>query len=541
MDFTLEVDNRNVTLRGPGVARRAIMAELDRITSYKIAGSHFAPSYKKRKSNGERVWDGKEHLLKMHAATGRFRFPTGLLEDIQEALAGAGCTFNVEEARTTRPPRDWPWNPAVVMRDYQEDAVEALAQAPVRGCGILKIAIRGGKTKTAARAVWRLKPASVLFIVPSTLLLHQSRADIAEAFGVPVEEIGIIGEGIWEERPFTVAMIHTLANARGGWREVSEPAVECRMEKIGGKLVRVEFCPLQKKDGKRKGARLVPVTTKTRRKFPQDTRYTELMRNTDMALFDECHHLKAETWHGVMMDLDARYKLGLSATVDLANEAENEKGAIWLKACCGPVRVDISMSDLIEHGSLMAPTFWLVECREPHGVDDAEWSQELRDVCIYENSARNSLIMTAAEKLVRGEGMKTLVVTNRHNHIAILQQGLEWLGLKVSVVIGGMKRPIREERIKAFVDGETDVLLGTVFGEGVNIPVIEGVIVGEGGADAKAAVQRLRNLTKIEGKKAPIVVDFMDLMHPDFARHSLERLETYRAERAFRFVRKRSL
>ncbi len=43
----------------------------------------------------------------------------------------------------------------------------------------------------------------------------------------------------------------------------------------------------------------------------------------------------------------------------------------------------------------------------------------------------------------------------------------------------------------------------------------------------------MRNMTISEGKTTAVMVDFIDLTNPYFARHSKQRLKVYRSEEAF--------
>lgn len=532
MDFVLNADNQHVTIGGPGVGRRSVMAALDAVTSYKVAGSHFSPSFKARKTDGTRLWDGKQHLLKYHRGTGAYRVPRGLLEDVIATLEAEGCTYELHDTARKPGKRVFEWNTARTPRPYQEEIVDILE---ARQGGIVKMSIRGGKTLTSARAIHRLQPATTVFITTSILLLHQSRAEIAGLLCLPVEDVGVIGEGVWEEKPITIASIQTLAVARGGRVTTHKPAVLERIDMVKGTPTKVQWCQLQyvtREDG----------TTAPEPKLvecvvvkPQDPRYAPLVKSTDLVFFDECHHLKGEAWRDVMLDFDSFWRVGLSATVYLDQKGENEKGAIWFKACCGPVRCDITMTQLINDGYLMRPMFWIVPVVEPRGYKSYEWSPDLRDTLIHENAHRNRLAVKAAQLLVHEHGMRTLIVAHQHNHIRALVAALEAAGLRVVSVTGKDKTAVREERVRAFMDRKVDVLVGNVLGEGVNLPDLEGVINVAGGKDWKAAIQRMRNLTKVEGKKDPIVVDLVDQTHPKFAAHAAQRLRAYKSEAAFRF------
>jgi superfamily II DNA or RNA helicase len=481
----LDLDNRFIRIHGIAGNRKAL-AKLDEVTSYKVAGAHFTPAFRAKR------WDGREHLLAFTNGKG-YNVPTGMLEDVIECLEEHGFEYEIDASRRKEPGKKIAveWNDAITLRPYQVDAVEAIldeARGELMGAGILQMPIRSGKTKTAAAIIARLTRRT-LFIVPSQMLLHQTRASLAESFDVELEEIGQIGDSEWIEKPITVASVQTLTRACGGKR------------------------------GKKT--------------HPQDPRYTALKTRVDIVFFDECHHLRAQQWRTVVLDFDSRYKIGLSATVYFDASRQQERGVIWLRACTGRVVFEVSPSSLIEAGYLMRPDIRLFKITEPRGISEDDWGQELTDAAIHFNEHRNAKIVSIAEELIAG-GLRTLIVTNRKEQAGKLQELLTERDIPAGVITGEDKSGARRGLVKAFVDRKLQALIGTVFGEGVDIPEIDAVINAEGGRDVKATVQRMRCLTPHDGKTEAVFVDFMDLTNGYFAKHSRERLKAYKAEPAFK-------
>lgn len=481
MEVQLIVDNKFICIKN---ASRATIRKIGKITSYLVAGHYFSPSFRARR------WDGREHLLKYSKKYG-YRVHTGLLINIVTFLKENKIKFKViDKRRKPTTSINFFWNEEIVLRPYQKDCVEAMTKKPFPGRGLAVMPIRSGKTITAASIAKKLGVRFV-FCVTSQLLLRQTQKSFEKIFQ---EKIGIIGEGLWDVQRITVATIQTLSRARGGW-------------KVG-------------KDKKRK-------------KLPTDERYKPLVDNTDLVFFDESHHLKAGNWHSVFLDFDSFYKIGLSATVYLDNESENEKGVIWLQACCGNVRYRISPTKLIKNKYLMAPEIKLYKITEPKNIFYHRWSKKLPNEAIYENKIRNELICRIANEYVEA-GCQVLIVANRLNQVEALYNILQDLGLMFTTVTGKTSVSDRQTKINDYVEGHYNILLGTVFGEGVDLPSVEVAINAEGGKDIKSTIQKMRNLTPKEGKKKAIYIDFMDMMNPYFAKHSLERLRVYRSEKAFK-------
>lgn len=477
--ITLTLDNRWVRIAG---ARRSVIRALEQITSYRVAGFQFSPAFRAKR------WDGREHLLKYSAKLG-YHAPSGLIVDIARELKRRGLRFRVDDQREVRGERrKLAWNPAIVLRDYQREAIAALFRPPIPGCGILKMPIRSGKTKTAARVIRRIGRPT-LFIVPSQMLLYQTKAALEESF--PGETIGMIGDSEFNQHFITVATVQTLARLRGS---------RGRGGKRGRKM---------------------------------DPRYKALVRAFDVVIFDEAHHVRGGgEWHKVFGDFDARYKLGLSATVFLDDRKEAEAGIIWLKATCGGIRADIPVSRLVEAGHLMRQNVHVYRVTKPN-LRGHRWSATLRARCIDGNRRRNRLIALLARRHAVERGMKTLIVARHLAHIAAICDELDAVGVDYRTVTGADSAEAREDKVDGLVSGEFHVLIGTVMREGVDVPAVECVINAEGGADTKDAIQRQRNLTTAKGKDRALFIDFMDETNEYFEKHSKARLETYRSEQSF--------
>lgn len=464
---TLQVSYRHITILD---ASRPVLNALSLAASYYVKGAHFTQAFRNH------YWDGRDRLIALNRKTGQYRAPIGVLEDLIATLKDANEEYHLIIHPRPAPTVQYKWAEGFELRGYQKEAVEAVVGwKPLPCLGILKMPTRSGKTRVAARIIYRMGHRA-LFLVPSQMLLYQTQKALAEALDM---EVGLIGDSEWKERDVTVASIQTLVARR-----------------------------------KRKAAT-----------------YRELCSRYPLAIFDECHHLRGEEWRAVMMDIDAPYRVGLSATVYLHDKREVERGAIWFKACCGGIRLDVGTSDLIEAGFLVRPEIQLITIREPD-LNHLGWSATLFARGISSNPHRNAIILSETLRLV-GEGRRVLIVTNRLDQVEALSTGLEVARVPYRYIIGGTPAAERRERVADFVAGKANVLLGTVFGEGVDIPEVDTVINAGGGRDVKATVQRFRNLTPFEGKTSAVFIDFMDMTNAYLAEHSLERLAVYRSESAF--------
>lgn len=501
MDPKLTTDNRYVTMEGIPLQ---VMRRLEKATSYLVAGYKHSSAYKSRR------WDGRQHLITFSKKHG-YRAPIGLLSDICSCLDADGLSYSLDAQKRTRRFTEvhYEWNPDLNLREYQQEAVDAIYAN--EGSGLLNMAIRSGKTMTAAAIIARLK-ARTLFVVPSQQLLHQTHSSLKRS--LPDACITKIGDGLWDTSgDIVVATVQSITAASGGLR-----VCKGNISGIGFKD-RPASCGKKQCSG---GHRWRKIAT---------SRYRELCNSFDLLIFDEAHHLRGDAWHGVVMEFSAIYRIGLSATIFLDHDRETERGAIWLKACCGDVVYKIGSSRLIELGFLMRQEVELVQIRKPD-LHNRRWSKSLQDEAIFLNSYRNAICALKAKEKV-DLGLKVLIVSRRHAQVNMICMMLNDIGVAVEPVTGKESSQKRSDLIYGFTEGYTQALVGTVFGEGLDIPEVEVVINAEGGRDIKSTIQRQRNLTISDGKERAILIDMMDLTNEYFATHSMERKDAYCSEPAY--------
>ena len=454
---------------------RALGRKLDQRTSYKVAGYVWSEAYRRG------GWDGKEHLCK--TVKGGIRFPVGLIQDVLQVLENLGAKVEVEDRRreSAGARLNLLWHREdIELRPYQQEAVDSVFEDRgfATGKGLLNLPTRSGKTVIAAAIIHRLdRPA--LFIVPADLLLKQAADFFETVFRVPV---GRYGGGDKEIRPITVASVQSLM------RGIERPEVR------------------------------------------------RLLESVDLVFFDEVHHVQGQKFRDVLMACDAFYKVGLSATIFLTRKGENETGTIHLKGATGRILYTITPSYLIEHGFLVQPTIELYRVTEPdlHGYS---WSEELYSRAIADCDSFNSRVIRLTKEALRERGYRTaLIPCKRIEHAEKLHTLARHHGLKSLVLIGPTPASARAAAIGSLRRGELEVLIGTIFGEGVDIPEVDCVVNAEGLKSRVAALQRLRNLTPSEGKDGALVIDFMFMTNRYLTDHSLARLKEYKRHGAFRLV-----
>ncbi len=420
-----------------------------------------------------RWWDGKEHLVRLSRRRGVYLVPVGVMADVLRSDIVEECEF-IDQRRRPAGRRELVWI-GHEPRGYQLEAVAAALEerGPLTGRGMLHLPIRAGKTLIAAQITQRTG-VKTLFVVPSDILLHQTAAAFREF--IRDAPVGLVGGGIWEPDWITVATVQTL-------------------------LAR-----------------------------PQAA--AELLHGVDLLVMDEGHHLEASEWRKPILAADAFYKFALSATIWINPDDESERGAIWLKAATGPILYKVSMKRLMDEGHLVPPLIDVYPIEKPEGFPQRASYARAYQHLICESEYRNSAIADVAEGAAL-KGLRVLIDTGRLKQMGRLKEMLKARGFDVEAIHGKTPSLKRRELLADFRAKKVQIVVGTVLGEGVDLPELEVVINAEAMKSKTSVIQRMRNLTECAGKTRAHMIDFADSTHPLLARHSAARLALYKGIRGF--------
>ena len=228
------------------------VSEIDRVTSYAVAGAKYSAAFRKGR------WDGRKHLYKKKQGL----IPTGLLSLAVDVCKDAGAEVEIinESSKDSYPLNNDCTLEGIDMSGKYSYQAAAVRQMIERKRGIVKVATGGGKTPIAC-AVIKYIGRKTLYVVPNKELLYQSRERFASYLGVDESEIGVIGDDEWIEGSLiTVATVATLYSR-----------------------IRTKTCK-------------------------------DLLNSAEVLLFDECHRAGADTYYTVAMACPATWRFGLSGT-----------------------------------------------------------------------------------------------------------------------------------------------------------------------------------------------------------------------------------
>jgi len=217
-----------------------------------------------------------------------------------------------------------------------------------------------------------------------------------------------------------------------------------------------------------------------------------------LSISDEVHRVAAPSWSQVFPRFSAAYRLGLSATPRRADGAENvffwHIGDIIYRSKTKRVtpRLRRILTDF---------TLYKTQNFDPNRVSK---DIQLRFLC--KNPERNRLIISELLKALKA-GRKVAVLSERRKHLEILQNLFSTVkpdGCVDDFYVGSRTREQLEKASHA------DVIWCTyqMTKEGLDIPTLDTAFLVTPVADVEQTVGRI--MREYEGKKEPIVTDFID-------------------------------
>ena len=414
-------------------------------------------------------WEGIPNTIDLWRLDRNFlRLPRGFASTLRVGLQMHGVGVEFVDERTSAPcdfselyePRLW---------EHQKVAIKEMA---AHQQGIWQAPTGAGKT-VAVLALARKLNQRGLILVGLTNIAEQWRQRAREHLGC---DMGLIGDGWWQERDLTVAMVQTL------WSKHEE------LEQSGW--------------------------------FDQ----------WGAVFLDECQHLSASTYQSILSKMSARYRIGVSAT------PEHSEGMLPLaEAVLGPVFHVTREEDLFQEGILVKPKVIRVDTNffhpfwptHPAGSNGRDCGYEdckrygrrvhrnnYQDIltALTRDETRNRLIaeLIAQETLA---GHSCMVLSQRLEHLQRLKQLAIKNGLSPGRAIDLTGAQDRTERlaIAEFADAGRVAIFSTIGGEALDIPRLDRLFLAWPYKAATPVTQRIGRIKRRHTKKNDaIIYDFVD-------------------------------
>ena len=392
--------------------------------------------------------------------------PRGCFDDVRQLLKEHDIVLETEDKRS----RGKPVKVRFIgkLRKTQREAVKNIRQHEI---GILSAATAFGKTVVAAKMI-TVRKRNTLILVHRRQLLDQWREKLALFLSIPQEDIGVVGGG--KRKPTKIVDIGILQSLNRN-RVVDDIVAE----------------------------------------------YGHI-------IIDECHHLAPYSYEQVMKKVQARYILGLTATL---TRKDGHHPIVTMQT--GPVlfKVDANEAALarpFEHFVVPRPTAvtWPVEQEQPT-------IQEIYKFLV-DDEKRNLQIVGDVVRAV-GAGRSPLLLTERTAHLQKMVEKLETKIKNIIVLKGGMGRKKREKiaaRIKAIPPEEERVIIATgrYIGEGFDDSRLDTLFltmpISWKGTLQQYAGRLHRNY---DSKKEVLIYDYVDEQIPMLQKMYKKRLLGYKA------------
>ena len=229
-------------------------------------------------------------------------------------------------------------------------------------------------------------------------------------------------------------------------------------------------------------------------------------------ILDEMHHVSSPTFTRIIDEMPARYKIGLTGTL----ERKDGRHVVFR---------DYFGNHVLKppKENFMTPTVDIVKS-EVRFLDgrNMPWASKVNHLC-YNREYVQSVSMIAAAYAAQGH--KVLVVSNR---VYFLKVCAELVGKNAVHVTGDMDHAERDKTIKQ-LKKDKNVLFGTqsIFSEGISINELSCLVLATPINNEPLLTQLIgRILRKEEGKMQPVVVD-INLRGKTAARQSNARMGYY--------------
>jgi superfamily II DNA or RNA helicase len=261
---------------------------------------------------------------------------------------------------------------------------------------------------------------------------------------------------------------------------------------------------------------MIQSLVKRKEKYPK-----EFWNSFGLVINDEIHRIGAPLWSQVAPAFTARYRLGISATPRRRDGMDSV--FLWH---IGNVVYKSKVNKVIPKLRRIFTDFKFVSLPK---FDPNKASKEIQLRFLCKNPKRNRLIVNELKSAV-SMGRKVLIMSERRKHLEWIKELFEEIkpvDCVVDYYVGGMKQASLDVSAKA------NVILSTyqMAKEALDIPDVDTLFLTTPVADVEQPVGRI--MRECEGKKKPVVTDFIDFGVGRFRYLWEARLKFYEREGIF--------
>lgn len=260
----------------------------------------------------------------------------------------------------------------------------------------------------------------------------------------------------------------------------------------------------------------------------------EIAQQYAHVIIDECHHIPAVSFEGVLKQLPARYVLGLTATPYRKDGLED-----ILFQQCGPVRHEILFADegKLEKTVTIFETGYCLPRESGHKP-----AYHVLMHGLVNDTGRNNRIATDVVKALSAKQFP-LLISDRKEHLDALTKGIETLAkaeaplAQLAVVrldgdVSLKERRLALARIREVRSQGVPLLMvatASLIGEGVDVPELDTLVLATPLSFEGRMVQYAGRLHRlVDGKTRVRIVDYVDSSNAMLLSIYRNRVKAYR-------------
>lgn len=236
-----------------------------------------------------------------------------------------------------------------------------------------------------------------------------------------------------------------------------------------------------------------------------------LAKEFGTVIVDECHHVTATTFSTFLDGMYARYKIGLSGTMN-----RKDGKHILFKDFFGLTLYQPPQENT------MVPRVRIVKTGV--GLSEGDhWAIKINKL-LYDPDYQELIAIIAAKEIA--EGHKVLIIADR---VEFLQKVGELIGSECVCIIGETTLDQRNELKRQIEDGEKSCIAGSrqIFSEGISVNILSCVILAAPMANDSLLEQIIGRIMRMHPAKLdPLVID-MNFSAPSDKRQNKMRKDFY--------------
>lgn len=407
--------------------------------------------------------------------------PRGAKEILEKNCEKSGIRFKVNDQRNSGQKINVTFSGR--LRDEQMRAVESVKNVDA---GIISAATAFGKTVVCSNII-ASKKVSTLILLESSALIEQWQKAL-ESFLIIDEKLPeyITPTGRVKRRKSMIGLIH-------GSKDTSTGIIDIAMVRS------------LKKNGE----------------------LHNRLKSYGMIIVDECHHSASDTMSEILMEVDAKYVYGITATPFRGDGLDKINNLLL-----GPIRFQYTAKEQAKNQGIehyVIPRFTRVI--NPHGRSYMNINEAYK--FLKDSKIRNIQICDDIKKCVE-EGRTPVVLTKYKDHAQLIYKTVEKYADKVFLLTGDLSKKQQKEireKMELVKDKESMILIGTgqLIGEGFDFPRLDTLIMAMPVSFKGIVEQYAGRLNRnYKGKENVVIYDYIDSYIKVFNDMYAKRLKAYK-------------